>query len=148
MLHLPPWLPALLLVSLVVAVPQAEKPTGRGSKNGDTKTHPDSQRSFKNKLGMTLVRIRAGDFKMGSTKDEQDAVLKSVDPKFKKYVRDWLAGWDHISLPKLTSVVRISSKKVMSRAASYRLDRMLPLAGCRFSSPKANRRNRAKFSPP
>ena len=57
-------------------------------------------------------------------------------------------GWDHISLPKLTSVVRISSKKVMSRAASYRLDRMLPLAGCRFSSPKANRRNRAKFSPP
>jgi formylglycine-generating enzyme required for sulfatase activity len=80
--------PALLLVSLVVAVP--DKPTGRGSKSGDTKTHADSRESFKNKIGMTLVRIRAGDFKMGSTKDEQDALLKSVDPKFKKYVRDWL----------------------------------------------------------
>jgi formylglycine-generating enzyme required for sulfatase activity len=46
--------------------------------------------SFKNKVGMTLVRISAGTFKMGSTKAEQDSVLKAVSPKFKKYVQEWL----------------------------------------------------------
>jgi formylglycine-generating enzyme required for sulfatase activity len=37
-----------------------------------------------------MVPIRAGSFTMGSTKAEQDSVLKSVDPKFRKGVQDWL----------------------------------------------------------
>jgi formylglycine-generating enzyme required for sulfatase activity len=90
MLHLPHCLPALLLVSLVVAVPQADRPTGRGAKNGETKSGPDSEKSFKNQFGMIMVRIFAGEFKMGSTKDEHKAVLKSVDAKFEKYVQEWL----------------------------------------------------------
>jgi formylglycine-generating enzyme required for sulfatase activity len=88
--NLPPWLAALLvaLVPLAVASSEADKLTDEVSKSGDRKWN--FPKSFKNKIGMTMVRIRAGDFKMGSTKDEQDAVLKSVNEKFKKYVRVWL----------------------------------------------------------
>ena len=77
--NLPAWL-AVLLVALVppaVALSEADQPTDEVLENGNKKS--DSPNSLKNKIGMTLVRIRAGDFTMGSTKDEQDAVLKSVE---------------------------------------------------------------------
>src|SRR5262249_48195029 len=88
--NLPPWLAGLLvsLVPLAVALSEADKPIGQALKIGDRKSC--SSKSLKNKIGMTMVRIRAGDFKMGSTKVEQNAVLKSVNEKFKKGVRDWL----------------------------------------------------------
>jgi formylglycine-generating enzyme required for sulfatase activity len=62
---------------------RAKKREASGTKSGTTK-------SFENTLGMTMVRIRAGTFKMGSTKAEQHAVMKSADKKFRKYVREWL----------------------------------------------------------
>jgi formylglycine-generating enzyme required for sulfatase activity len=60
-----------------------------GEKDGEGRKL-DAAGSFENQVGMTMVRIRAGTFRMGSTRAEQDAVMKSVDKRFRKNVRDWL----------------------------------------------------------
>jgi formylglycine-generating enzyme required for sulfatase activity len=68
---------------------QQGKPTDQVNKSGGS-TPPEPAKSFENTVGMTMVPVRAGSFTMGSTKAEQDSVLKSVDPKFQKGVQDWL----------------------------------------------------------
>ena len=74
---------------MLVPVQQGKPPDQVENKCGEN-TQPEPAKSFDNTVGMTMVPIRAGSFRMGSTKAEQDSVLKSVDQKFRKGVQDWL----------------------------------------------------------
>jgi formylglycine-generating enzyme required for sulfatase activity len=84
---------------------------------------------FKNQLGMSMVLIHAGTFKMGSTKAEQDAVVKSVDPKFRQFTGECLAaeGPQHlvrISRPFYMSAhpVTVGQFRVFAEEAHYKTD--------------------------
>jgi len=47
-------------------------------------------RPFENSVGMTMIPLRAGSFRMGSTEAERQRLREDVDPAFAKNVADWL----------------------------------------------------------
>jgi formylglycine-generating enzyme required for sulfatase activity len=60
---------------------QQGKPIDQVNKSGGS-TPPAPAGSFKNTVGMTMVPIRAGSFRMGSPKAEQDSVMESSTRTF------------------------------------------------------------------
>jgi formylglycine-generating enzyme required for sulfatase activity len=86
-----------------------------------------AEAEVKNSIGMELKLIPAGEFMMGSDKDEQDAVVASVPESLRKAVRGWVKaeGPQHrvrITKPFYMGVYTVTQaeyEKVMGENPSY-----------------------------
>jgi hypothetical protein len=69
--------------------PQARSRGHLENQRGD-RARAEAAAPFETSVGMTVMPIRAGRFKMGSTAAERQRLLDSIEPAFWEGVQDWL----------------------------------------------------------